>query len=506
MGPEKRSPIRRILRIAGWILLVPLLCLLSLRGLVWLGERVPMIEVTGPELVDGPLRLTPIRFAQTDFWFYPPRVEAELGHLSVPARRNHPTDETIDIRFVRFPATQELPDAAPIVYLAGGPGGSGVNTASGDRFPFFMKLREAGDVIALDQRGTGSSDPFPICPGAWSYPLDREVGPEEMARAHEPVLRECWSHWTESLHPDSFTTVENAADLEDLRIALGAERLNLVGISYGTHLALAYIRRYPDRVARAVLAGVEGPDHTYKRPAVVDGIVREIGRTLEADLGWKGFISDVESAMERLSRERPAITIEDPSTGNDVQVRLGPLDLKTAVHYGLGEREDFLRAARRVRRIAKGDDELLARYTLRLRSGGSPSVMPLSMDCASGASAERLELIAREEPGALIGDVANLDLTTVCPYWPVEDLGDAFRSPLESTVPVLAVSGTLDVRTPPSNADEVLAGFADGGQLKIVGGGHGDDLLVATPAIAEAMVRFLRTGDAGRERIVLPSL
>ncbi|MHC4904035.1 MAG: alpha/beta fold hydrolase, partial [Planctomycetota bacterium] len=96
-----------------------------------------------------------------------------------------------------------------------------------------------------------------------------------MSRAYQPVLRDCWDHWSESLHPASFTTVENAADLEDLRIALGAERLNLVGISYGTHLGLAYIRQYPDRVAHAVLAGVEGPDHTYKRPAegtVVDSL------------------------------------------------------------------------------------------------------------------------------------------------------------------------------------------------------------------------------------------
>ena len=52
-----------------------------------------------------------------------------------------------------------------------------------------MKLREAGDVIALDQRGTQFADPFPLCPGAWSYPLDREVGAEEMAQAHEPILR-----------------------------------------------------------------------------------------------------------------------------------------------------------------------------------------------------------------------------------------------------------------------------------------------------------------------------
>ncbi len=503
---RKRSTAIRILRGAGWVLLTAVVTLAGLRTLVWFGDRIPMIEPTGPEVVEGSLRRTPIRFAQKDFWFYPPRVDAELGYLRVPARRDRPTDQSLEMRFVRFPTTKAPPGSAPVVYLAGGPGGSGVDTSSGDRFPFFQKLREAGDVIALDQRGTRNADPFPICPGAWSYPLDRQVGAEEMAQAREPVLRDCWNHWLQSLDPGSFTTVESAGDLEDLRIALGAEQLNLVGISYGTHLALAYIRQYPDRVAHAVLAGVEGPDHTYKRPSVVDGVVREIDRTLEAEAGWPGFVADLEKAIERLSRERPRVTIRHPSTGDDVEVAIGPLDLKQAVLYGLGEREDFLRAARRVRSIAEGDDELLARYALRLRVGGSPSVMSVSMDCASGLSPERRDLIAREEPGSLIGDVVNLDLTTSCPYWPIEDLGEAYRGPLEAAVPLLAVSGTLDSRTPPSNADEILTGFSNGSHLKIVGGGHGDDLLIATPEIAEAMVRFLRTGDAGRQRIDLPSL
>lgn len=106
--------------------------------------------------------------------------------------------------------------------------------------------------------------------------------------------------------------------------------------------------------------------------------------------------------------------------------------------------------------------------------------MPLSMDCAPGASPARLDRIVAEEADALIGDVVNMDLKTTCPYWPVEDLGDEFRSPIESTVPVLAE-------------------FPNGVHLEIVGGGHGDDLLIATPAIAEAMARFLRTGDAGEE-------
>jgi pimeloyl-ACP methyl ester carboxylesterase len=497
----------RILRPVGWTLLAAVIVLLSLRGLVWLGEQVPMIEATGAEVVEGALRRTPIRFAQTDFWFYPPRVEAEEGRFRVPARRSDPAGPSIDLRFVRFAATDASPASkTPVVYLAGGPGGLGVLSATGDRFSLFMRLRDVGDVIAFDQRGTASSDPYPICPEPLATPLDRVLTTDELREAYAPALRACFEHWRDVLHPDAFTTVESAADLEDLRLALGAERLHLVGISYGTHLALAYIRRFPDRVGRAVLAGVEGPDHTWKRPAIVDGIVREIGKVLEEEAGWHGFVADIEAAIARLRDERPVVTLDDPATGTPVEVALGPQDIKLAVLYGLGEREDFMKVAKRVRRIAHGDNELLARYVLLLRAAGAPAVMPLSMDCASGASDERRRAIAAETPGTLIGDVINLSLEVVCPSWPVTDLGPSFRGELRSDVPVLAISGTLDPRTPPTNAKEALSGFSHVRHLSIVGGAHDDDLLIATDAIAEAIVRFLETGEPGSERVVLPRL
>jgi pimeloyl-ACP methyl ester carboxylesterase len=493
--------------IVGGIIVAAAIVLGALKGLVWLGEKVPMIEPTGPERVTGALTLRPVRFAQTDFWFYPPRVDAEEGRLRVPARHSDPDGPSIDLRFIRFSSRASSQEATtPVVYLAGGPGGLGVYSASGDRFSLFMRLREVGDVIAFDQRGTASSEPYPICPGQLEEPFDRVLGVDELRDIYAPVLRDCFEHWKKSLHPDAFTTVESAADLEDLRIALGADQLHLVGISYGTHLALAYIRRYPDRVGRAVLAGVEGPDHTYKRPAIVDGIVRKIGDALEAEAGWKGFVDDIERAKARLRDEKPVVAVEDPTSGGTVNVALGPQDIKLAVLYGVGEREDFLKAAKRVRRIANGDDELLARYALRLRAAGAASVMRLSMDCASGATPERLVMIEAEKEGALIGDVGNLSLDVVCPNWPVGDLGSHFRSELRSDVPVLAISGTLDSRTPPSNAEEALSGFSDMHHLLIVGGGHDDDLLISKDAIGEAMVRFLQTGDPGTERVELPRL
>ena len=86
------------------------------------------------------------------------------------------------------------------------------------------------------------------------------------------------------------------------------------------------------------------------------------------------------------------------------------------------------------------------------------------------------------------------------------DLGDGYRRDFSSDVPVLAISGTLDLRTPPANAEEALAAFTDWRHVRIVGGAHSDDLLIATPEIAETMVRFLTSGDVTAETIELPPL
>src|SRR5512132_2796459 len=106
-----------------------------------------------PVVRRGPLELRGITFATDDYYFRPSLVDAEEGRLFVPERHGASRGPLMRIHFVRFRSTADKP-AAPIIYLAGGPGGSGTLSAAGDRFPLFMRLRAAGDVIALDQRGT----------------------------------------------------------------------------------------------------------------------------------------------------------------------------------------------------------------------------------------------------------------------------------------------------------------------------------------------------------------
>jgi pimeloyl-ACP methyl ester carboxylesterase len=129
----------------------------------------------------GTLKLKPYTFENDK----KEKVDAEFGTLLVPENRSNPQSNLIELAFVRFKSTAKNP-GPPIVYLAGGPGGSGIFTAKGSRFPLFMALRDVADVIAFDQRGTGYSKPNLSCFERLSLPLD--VAPSREAAIKE--LRE----------------------------------------------------------------------------------------------------------------------------------------------------------------------------------------------------------------------------------------------------------------------------------------------------------------------------
>src|SRR5690242_8406732 len=124
------------------------------------------------------------------------KIDAELGRLVVQENRISPRSNRIELAFVRFKSTVENP-GPPIVYLAGGPGGSGIATARGPRFGLFMAMREVGDVIALDQRGVGLSQPNLECRETLEYPLDRPGRRDEMLRLFRERSRACARSWKE---------------------------------------------------------------------------------------------------------------------------------------------------------------------------------------------------------------------------------------------------------------------------------------------------------------------
>ena len=237
---------------------------------------VVLIVITTPVVAQqksGTLKIKPYTFENAKG----EKTPAEFGTLVVPEKRGDPDSNLIELAFVRFKSTAKSP-GAPIVYLAGGPGGSGIGAATSARFPLFMALREIADVIAFDQRGTGYSKPNLGCFDRMALPLDVAPSKETALKELRANSESCASYWRDVQRVDltAYNSNESADDLEDLRKALGQRKISLWTISYGTHLAFATMRRHPQSISHAILAGTEGPDHTYKLPSRIQAHLEDL--------------------------------------------------------------------------------------------------------------------------------------------------------------------------------------------------------------------------------------
>ena len=429
-------------------------------------------------------------------------VEAELGTFCVPENRSlFMPGKVIRLRYIRFPATTESP-GPPIVYLAGGPGGSGTDAAKGSRFKMFDALRQLGDVIAFDQRGTGMSDRLPASQHRWRVPRDQLATREVVSQAIKEAIQKSVADWRDAdVDLGAYNTREIAHDLEALRLVLGTEKLRLCGISYGTHLSLAYMRFFPESVHCAVLAGVEGLDQTVKLPANQQKLLEQIDAWVKEDpqasQAFPDFLGSVERVLQRLESEPHLIKRDDK-----VKYAITKFDIQRLTAGLLRGPQNFRLLPNLFKQMDEGNFSQIAFFIGNLRRG-SVVAMSAAMDAASGRTEKRAELIRQQATQTLLGDAINFPYERVRQTLNVPDLGDEFRAPLVSDIPVLAISGTADGRTPVSNANEVLSTLSNGSHLIIEGAGHSDPLFLSSPQILQTMLKFYAGEKVGDSRIEL---
>lgn len=453
------------------------------------GDSKPSTEATPTEEAEvRPLRVS---FEPTTFETRDGRtVEAEMGTFSVVENRREHKERTIELAMVRFKSTNPKP-GFPIVYLAGGPGGSGTGTARGSRFDLFMSMRQVADVIAFDQRGTGTSHTLPKCSRAWDSPMDKPATRSEMEASFREVTRFCAQEWrAKGVDLNAYNTEESADDLEDLRRALGVEKLHLWSISYGSHLAMAALRRHPESFERVILAGPEGPDHTVKLPSdsqrLLEAIDARIRQSEEFRTLFPDFLGDVRRVLERLEKQPAKI---DLPGGKEMWVGKFDVQLLAAGALGSPEYQAFLPLA--FQAMAAGEFGPVAEYLVGNRQG-EVWAMSAAMDAASGISKERQKRVRKEARTTLLSDAINFPWEPLREGIEVRDLGPAFRSPLTTKVPTLIITGSLDGRTPVGNAKDLLPGFRNGIHLDIEGAGHSDPLFLSHPEIEETLIAFLQ--------------
>ncbi|MBA3889359.1 MAG: alpha/beta hydrolase [Gemmatimonadaceae bacterium] len=204
----------------------------------------------------------------------------------------------------------------------------------------------------------------------------------------------------------------------------------------------------------------------------------------------------------------PATAELPGANGRPTRIAIGRFDLQLVVAVALGRTETASLLPPALASLEARDASLLARFVMGLRAAAfQRAAMPLAMDAASGATAARRRQVTAEALTARLGDALNFpDLDEVVRGLGFRNLGDGFRAPVRTRVPTLFISGTLDARTPPANADEVRRGFTDARHLVLDGAGHDDDLWTATPMVGERIAAFVAGRSMGNVTVVTPLL
>lgn len=421
-------------------------------------------------------------------------VEAFKGSFYVPENRSNPDSRMIPITYVRFPATGKH-KWPPIVYLAGGPGGSGIMTAKYYRFAMFMALREYGDVIALDQRGTGASNILPECKSDQLPPETRRISDEEFIWHHKQALRDCLAFWkAEGVDISGYNTIENARDLDDLRAHLRAEKITLWGTSYGSHLAFAALKEMGDKIEKVVISSAEGLNQTIKMPSRTDAYFDRLQEAVNSQPEAQMIYPDIKALIGRVHdtlESDPMLLHLTMKDGAEVDYLLQRRDMQQLASAMIS---DPWRVNRLLGLYLAVDHGITAPLELTfsqfVESGKPISLDPMStaMDIASGMTRGRRDEVARQAETALLKDYLNFSYH-YDGIAPELDLGDDFRTKPESDVPVLLLSGTLDGRTYIESQLEAVSELGNLNTITVENAGH--NLFMSSVEVQEAINRFL---------------
>lgn len=436
-------------------------------------------------------------------------IKAEMCRLAVPENRSKTDSRVIELSFVRLIARAGQA-GAPLIFLHGGPGGSASQQAASPAvLTLWSAFLDNRDVILLDQRGCGTSTPkLQFSPDASPAALfgDRETALRNITSAVSSAVEHFRGRGVDL---EGYTTTESADDLNDLRKALGVEKINLLGFSYGTHLAQATIRRHGKHLENVVLCGTEGLDMTHKFPLDMDTQFKKLSLMAVQDPEVARYVPDLyeltRRVLDKLDKKPMVVEVFDGNSGNKVPVKVGKFGLQLILRFDVGDATDVIAFPRLLYSIDQGDPSLLRWFVQkRMNMLREVNLVTWVMDGASGASPYRWQRIKAESKLSIFGDVMNFPYPSISEAVGNIDLGAAFREPLVSNVRTLFLSGTLDWNTPPYQAEQVRWGFANGTHLIVDNAGH--EQILPQPKIQDAVRRFINGEDVSNVTVNLPPL
>lgn len=433
------------------------------------------------------------------FNYAPGRHRVECGYLVVPEDRSRPDGPTVKLHVAIFKSSSIDPAPDPVIYVSGGGGGNHL-----DGYQIYLEnggyeILEDRDYIMYNQRGTRYGHPELACPGYSAFlrglAMERDLTMEERSARHIAFLLDCHDDLKErGIRLEAYNSTVNAADLNDLRIALGYDQVNLYGTSYGPRIILETLRNYPEGVRSAILDSVYPPqaDLYVEYPHNARRAFEALFDDCAADPDCHTQYPNLEATFYRVVDELNASPYAFGS------IWINGYDFMEAVYEAMYSVESIPYLPQWIDQAGRGDHSGLRWYYERLlRPGVFEQVV---------AHGVHYSILCNEEapfsdPAAALALEAQLpsqirewlpwppEDVVLCESWDAGVADPGVKDPVYSDVPTLIFAGRYDPITPPAWGRQTAETLENGYFYEFPANGHG--VMRANRCALEMGLQFL---------------
>lgn len=431
---------------------------------------------------------TPVFEPATCPFDVPAGATVDCGYVVVPEDRSDDPTDTIRLTVAVYRSFSDDPAPDPVIYLQGGPGMDSLGWSAGFYGLLVKPVLAERDFIFFDQRGTGRSEPELDCPELkllFLQDAGRGFPPEGMMERYTNALMMCRDRLViEGANLAAYTSADSAADVKDIAAVLGYGQINLYGISYGTRLAQAVMRDYPEIVRSAVLDSVVPIDVGLYQEVSSAASLQVLFDGCAADPACSTAYPDLKAVfydlVEQLDAEPVVVEIPDPRTGRIYAIEVNGARFASAAVWALSSSYTIPLIPQAIYQARDGNYEpvvygmaapLLIYESLSLG-------MMISVECHDHAFATTPDaldgLIADSRLTEVLGlsSLGGEDVIEICQMWGAAPFDPRDGEPLTSGIPTLVLAGEYDSTTPPLFGQRVAETLSAGYYFEFPGEGH----------------------------------
>jgi pimeloyl-ACP methyl ester carboxylesterase len=409
-------------------------------------------------------------------------TEALCGTYDVYENRESRQGRKIALNIMLLPATADKPAQEPFFALAGGPGQSAT-----EAFPpagFVTKMRQQRDVVLVDQRGTGKSNLLQcsLLPGDDAQSLIAE--PFSLDK-----IRECRAESDKNADPTQYTTSIAADDLDEVRQAMGYEKIHVFGGSYGSKAALVYLRRHGDQVATLTVEAVAGPQYRIPLPfakatqSAVDRLIDHCAADAACHKAYPDLRREFNTIIERLDKSPAKFEVRGQPVTMSREMFVSKL--RPLLYFPEVQSAFPLVIHHAYQGNWSGYGGIVVALSKQLE-GATARGASMAAVCAEDVPGLTDSVIRRETKGTYLGDSQVHRYQAYCKAWGrAGAIPKDFYEAVRSKVPTLLIAGALDPATPPEMAEQAARDLTNSRVIAVKEGTHGTGSSCIDGLIAE---------------------